>query len=141
MILGDEKKMSESVFQKEVERGFSFLIEEFRFKVVSSSMSEVRYESGKVWIEVTHDFRGGEIAIDFGRLQKKESFCFSLFLRSVNPKLEKSMGERMALRNPRIKWIVNDLAKALRSEGKGILLEEDKIFNDMKGVRWWDVEP
>ena len=111
------------------------------FTCVDASDLDVRYESSKVYIEMIHGLRDCEVYINFGRLKTKERMSFSLFLRLVNPTLEKSLGDRMVDTPDTIAATANALAKALQSEGQGIINGEDELFERMKDVRWWHFDP
>ena len=127
-------------FLEEVRSKFDFLAN-FGFSIVSSSPHRVRFESKKVFLEVSHDEHDGEVAISFGRVGSDEQFSFTLFLRLVNAQLEGALGERLATSPAEICDNLKRLANALRSEGQMILVGDDKIFERMKPVRWWHFKP
>jgi len=127
-------------FQEETQLCFAFL-RASNFRVACTSAQKVRYESESVYIEVTHGERDGEVSIAFGRLAKNEEFSFTLFLRLVNPVLEKELGERMADQPDEIRNCLHQLAEALQSEGKEIISGDNTVFDRMKDVRWWDFQP
>ena len=131
----------ESFFRREVASKFEFLNKQFAFHTTFPSDRKVRYHSSKIYVEVFYSRLGGEIGIEFGRLKNSECFSFTLFLRSVNPVLAKSMGEMLTSTNPEIQSCVMKLADALHSEGPAILLGEDTVFERMQDVRWWDFQP
>lgn len=131
---------SEINFPGEVQANFSFLKEE-GFLPSCTSSNEVRYESNKVYINVNHGKQDGEVSILFGRIGNQEEFSFTLFLRLVNPNLEKSLGERLAYQPTQVRECLADLANALRSEGKLIIDGDDGLFDRMKSVRWWHFNP
>ena len=127
-------------FPNEVRTGFSFLEDE-GFSPASVASDKVRYESDKVYIEILYGERDGEVSISFGRKDTQENFSFTLFLRLVAPLLEKSLGERLVDQPTQMSTCLSDLANALRSEGKAIVAGDDRIFERMRGVRWWDFQP
>jgi hypothetical protein len=127
-------------FADETQRAFAFLASN-GFSCVSSSLSTVRYESSSVYVEVCHNEREGEVAISFGRLAEKEEFSFTLFLRLVNPKLERELGERLAGSVEELRECLAKLSMALQQEGRSILSGEQLVFERMKQVRWWDFQP
>lgn len=128
-------------FSEAARNALAFLAKDYCFSVVTVSDRRVRYESDTVFIEMLYGLRDCEIYIEFGRLKKQESYSFTLFLRLVNPDLEKCMGDRMANSPETIAATVNALVKALRSEGQGIIEGDCDIFERMKDVRWWDFCP
>lgn len=135
---GDAKAVT---FPQEVQASFKFVIEKFGFKDVAETSHKVRYESKHVFIEIYYGSYDCEVAIDFGRLGKDETFSFTGFLRLVNPNLDKQMGDRIAYELERVRKDLTALADALQSEGQSILKGEDAIFERMKDVRWWDFQP
>ena len=135
--MGDQNTFS---FPAEVKLVFSFL-EEYGFHCQATSQQKVRYESDTVYLEITHGGWDGEISIAFGRIALKEEFSFTLFLRSVNPSLEKALGERLAFEPDQIISCLKGLGAALLDDGRSILLAEEAVFDRMKDVRWWDFEP
>ena len=118
---------SEMQFREGAQDALEFLKDQ-GFTCVGATERRVRYESSKVYI-------------DFGRLKTEERFNFTLFLRLVNPTLEKSLGDRMVDTPDTIAATANALAKALQSEGQGIIKGEDEVFERMKDVHWWDFDP
>jgi hypothetical protein len=82
-----------------------------------------------------------EVSISFGRKDQKEDFSFTLFLRLVNPELEKQLGERIAYKPEQVDQSLRQLSSALQSEGKKIIDGDDTTFEKMKSVRWWDFDP
>lgn len=127
-------------FAETVERQFAFLLEH-GFALVFTSPTKVRYESKKVYIEVSHSDSDGEVAISFGRLKEKEEFSFTLFLRLVDSTLERALGERLAYNADQVHHCVVGLANALKSRGWPIISGQDWIFERMKNLRWWDFQP
>lgn len=127
-------------FPEIVRDHFAFM-ERHSFALTSSSKTKVRYESTKVYVEVSHGEQDGEVAISFGRLAAKEEFSFTLFLRKKNPVLEKKMGERLAATPDEIRECVIKLGDALQREGAEILRGRDGPFEEMKDVRWWHFQP
>ena len=127
-------------FPEIVHAHFGFM-ERYGFACVSDWKSKVRYESNKVYVEILHEEREGEIAILFGRIGAKEEFSFTLFLRKMNPSLEREMGERLAANQDEVLDCVLKLAAALQSEGIKILRGNDALFDEMKDVRWWHFNP
>ena len=127
-------------FSDEVQIIFAFL-KNNHFISVSGSSSKVRYESQKVYIEITHGEWDGEVAISFGRLGQNEEFSFTLFLRLVNPDLEKFLGERLAYQPDQISNCLLKLADALKTDGNSIIIGDDQVFDKMKDVRWWHFQP
>ena len=119
---------------------FAFL-EKSGFSCVSASSSKVRYESDKVYIEVGNSERGGEVAISFGRLAKKEEFSFTLYLQLMNPDLERSLGARLPENQTQLNNDLTGLAAALELEGQPIIRGNDAIFDRMREVRWWHFRP
>ena len=101
----------------------------------------MKYESNKVYVEIFYSELGGEIGIEFGRFSKEECFSFTLFLRSVNPSLEKRMGDMLTSTAPEIQSCIDKLARALKSEGEGIITGDDAVFEKMTNIRWWDFQP
>jgi hypothetical protein len=127
-------------FAEEAQRTFEFL-KEYGFSCVSVSPNKVRFESKKVFIEVSHGARDGEVAITFGRLHKNEEFSFTLFLRLIDAAFEAALGERLAHNADEVRTCLITLAKALRTRGESIICGEDSVFERMKHVRWWDFQP
>lgn len=129
-----------AAFAEETQRAFAFLASD-GFSCVSSSSSKVRYESSSVYLEVGHSERDGEVAISFGRLAKNEEFSFTLFLRLVNSKLERELGERLVENRNQLRECLAKLAVALRENGRPILMGDQLVFERMKHVRWWNFRP
>ncbi len=127
-------------FPEQVAVAFEFL-QEYGFVGVASSLVKVRYESDKVYLEILFGELDGEVSITFGRIGKNEEFSFTLFLRLVSPALEKQIGERLVEHPNQVHDCLAKLSAALLSEGKDILRGEDRIFDRMKEVRWWDFQP
>jgi hypothetical protein len=88
-----------------------------------------------------HGMRDCEVYISFGRLNTQENFSFSLFLELINPTLEKNLGDRMADEPGTVAATVKAVAEALKSEGHGIIVGDDALFDRMSGVRWWHFRP
>jgi len=130
-----------NTFVEAVKSNFSYLVTEFSFSAPKISSRSARYESAKVFVEVLHGERDDEISISFGRLATDEYFSFTLFLRSVDPQLEKTLGERIVYKSSDVADCVQGLAAALRDQGKFILVGQDKVFEKMKEVRWWHFQP
>jgi hypothetical protein len=131
---------SDGGFADEVRARFSYL-ENKGFVATEASPNEVRYESNKVNLVVAHSERDGEVSISFGRRDRPEKFSFTLFLRLVNPTLERLLGERMPQERSQLRKCLDDLAGALDREGTQILAGDDLVFERMKHVRWWDFQP
>jgi hypothetical protein len=131
---------SDVSFPEEVRAAFLFL-EDKGFVATIVSRNEVRYECDKVYVVISYGDRDGEVSISFGRKGRDEKFSFTLFLRLVNPALEKALGERMAHTPTQLRKCLDDLANALLREGAQILAGEDFVFQRMKRVRWWDFKP
>jgi hypothetical protein len=127
-------------FADETQDAFAFLATH-GFTRVSSSPSRVRYESGSVYLELSHSGRDGEVAISFGPLGTDEEFSFTLYLRSVNPKLEHELGERLAYSRKELRDCLDKLSAALQEEGRPILAGDPQMFERMRHVRWWDFRP
>jgi hypothetical protein len=127
-------------FAETVQRQFDFLLEH-GFARVFTSPTKVRYESKKVYIEISRSDWDGEVAISFGRLKEKEEFSFTLFLRLVDSTLERTLGERLAYNADQVRHCVVGLANALKSRGWPIISGQDWIFERMKNLRWWDFQP
>ena len=130
-------------FEEETQAAFSFLEKDCGFTRTFRSVRKVRYESRKAFIEVNHGDYDFEIAVAFGRLHRNEpeQFDFTLFLKLVNPSLEKALGERIADKPDRVRETVMKLASALRSEGMGIIQADDSVLDRMKTVTWWQFRP
>lgn len=126
-------------FSEHTQAAFVFLEEEFGFIRTHTSSRKVRYETKAVFIETCHGDYDFEVSTAFGRQHPSESerFDFTLFLRLVNPALEKALGERIADNEEKVKETVCSLAKALRSEGIDIIKGRDAVFDRMKNVTWW----
>lgn len=127
-------------FSEAVHTEFAFL-EEHGFSCISASPAKVRYESEKVYIEVSHGAHDGEVSISFGRMKDREEFSFTLFLRLTDPTFEKALGERLANNADEVRDCVRKLAETLRTRGQPIIAGQDWIFERMKDVRWWDFDP
>lgn len=125
---------------EEVQRAFAFLAS-LGFSCTSYSLSNVRFESNEVYVEVRLSGHDGEVSISFGRLGKNEEFSFTLFLRLVNPGLERALGERLVENREQLAATVKGLAGALQQEGQPILRGDELVFERMKHVRWWDFKP
>ena len=130
---------SQMQFREKAQNALEFLTYQ-GFTCVDASELRVRYESSKVYIEMCHGLHDCEVFIDFGRLNTEDSFNFTLFLRLVNSTLEKRLGDRMVDTPETIAVTANALAKALQSEGQGIIKGEDEVFERMKDVHWWDFD-
>ena len=128
-------------FREEAKDALAFLVKEHGFSCVTASDLRVRYESKIVYIEMLHGLHDSEVYINFGRLSGQEEYCFTLFLKLVNPALEKSLGNRMVDTPETVAATVNAVAKALQSEGQGIIKGDDGAFERMKDVRWWHFCP
>ncbi len=131
---------SEFSFSKEVKSKFAFL-EDNGFLCSLASSNKVRYKSNKVYIDIAHGERDGEVSITFGRSGTQEEFSFTLFLRLVNPNLERKFGEQLADKPEQINECLTKLSNVLSCEGKSIIYGDDAIFERMKDVRWWDFKP
>ncbi len=127
-------------FAEEAQRAFAF-VASFGFSCISSSLSNVRYESGGVYFEVRLSGHDGEVSIYFGRLGKNEEFSFTLFLRLINPTLERALGERLVENREQLDASLKGLSEALRQDGQSILRGDELMFERMKHVRWWDFQP
>ena len=101
----------------------------------------VRYESSQVYVEVNHGIQDCEVYLSFGRMGTDERFCFALFLKLINPALEKKLGARIAATPEMVATIATSLGMALQSEGKGIIRSDVDVFDRMKFVRWWHFSP
>ncbi len=128
-------------FQEEAVNALAFLVADHGFSRVTANDLRVRYESKAVYIELLHGLNDCEVYISFGRLDRREVYSFTLFLKLVNPDLEKSLGDRMASTPEAVAATVAALTQALRSEGQGIITGDDAIFERMKDVRWWHFYP
>jgi len=138
-MIAEVSEVSDS-FPEEVQRAFAF-ITSFGFSCISSSVSNVRYESGSVYAEVRLSEKDGEVSIGFGRLGKNEEFSFTLFLRLVNPELERALGERLVENREQLAASLKWLSEALQQDGQSILRGDELVFERMKHVRWWDFRP
>ena len=128
-------------FAEEAKSCFKFLSQGHNFQCTSETPNRVRYESRDVFVEIYYGSRDGEVAIEFGRLNEKEKFSFTLFLRMVNPTLERKMGNRIAWNIESLRRDLSALANALRSEGLPIINNDDEVIDRMKDVRWWHFRP
>ena len=130
-------------FQDETQAAFAFLEESYLFTRTLGSVQKVRYESQKAYIEVNYGDYDFEITLTFGRLHRSEpeQFDFTLFLRLVNPSLEKDLGERIADKPEKVCQTIQKLASVLRSEGMDIIEGNDSVFDRMKTVTWWQFRP
>jgi hypothetical protein len=88
-----------------------------------------------------HGLHDCEVHISFGRVGTQERYSFQLFLQSVNPALEKSLGDRMVDTPETVAATVSAVAKTLQVEGQGIIKGDDEVFERMKEVRWWHFRP
>lgn len=127
-------------FAEEARRAFAF-IASFGFSCVSSSSSNVRYESSGVYLEIRFSGHDGEVAIYFGRLGKAEELSFTLFLRLVNPTLERALGEGLVESREQLVESLMGLSEALLSDGQPVLDGDQLVYERMKHVRWWDFQP
>lgn len=125
---------------EEAQRAFAF-VANFGFSCISSSLSNVRYESDGVYFEIRLSGHDGELSICFGRLGKNEEFSFTLFLRLVSPTLEHALGERLVENREQLVASLKGLSEALRQNGQSILRRDELMFERMKHVRWWDFQP
>ena len=66
-------------FPEEVRASFKFLIENYGFKNAVATSHKVRYESKRVFIEVSYGSYDCEVAIEFGRLAKDEKYSSPVF--------------------------------------------------------------
>lgn len=131
-------------FEESAKSAFSFLVEDFRFRLEQVVPNKLRFESDRTYVEVVYGDYDFEISIAFGRLNghaPTERFDFTLFLRLVNPKMDSALGERLADRPEKIHEVVNGLASALHSEGLEIIEGDDQVFERMKTVTWWQFQP
>lgn len=128
-------------FRGEAQNALAFLVKDHGFSCVAASDLRVRYESNKVYIDMLHGLQDCEVHINFGRLGRQEEYSFTLFLKSVNPALEKSLGDRMVDTPETVAATVRAVAEALQSEGQEIIKGDDKVFERMKDVRWWHFCP
>jgi hypothetical protein len=128
-------------FPQEVKAVFTHLLDAYAFKCASSTPLKVRYESKSVFIEIVYGPYDCEVAIEFGRLKTDEKLSFTLFLQSVNPALEKQMGDRIAFEPDKVRSDLAALARALEAEGQQILKAENSVFEQSKALRWWHFQP
>lgn len=130
-------------FAEAVLDAFDFLEKEFGFSRTIASIQKVRFESERVFVELNHGDYDFEVSIAFGRLHmpEPERFDFSLFLRLVNPFLEKTLGERIADKPDSVRETIRKVATAFRSEGIAIVTGNDAVFDRMKTVTWWQFMP
>ena len=128
-------------FCEAAQNALAFLVEDHGFSTVAASELRVRYESKTVYIEMLHGLRDCEVHINFGRLDRQEEYSFTLFLELVNPAVEKSLGDRMVNTPDTVAATVDAVAKALQSEGQGIIKGVDELFERMRDVRWWHFCP
>jgi hypothetical protein len=128
-------------FREEAQNALAFLVKDHGFSCVTASDLRVRYESKKVYIEMLHGLQDCEVHVKFGRLSRQEGYSFTLFLKLVNPILEKRLGDRMVDTPETVAVTVRAVAEALQSEGQGIIKGDDEVFERMKDVRWWDFCP
>lgn len=131
---------SELRFCEEAQAALKFLAKD-GFECIAASERQVRYESAKVYIEILHGFHDFEVHIVFGRMEKQERYSFELFLKSVNPALEKTLGDRMADTPETVAATVRAVSLALQSDGQEIIIGDDDVFECMKDVRWWQFCP
>jgi hypothetical protein len=127
-------------FTEAVQTSFEFL-SEHGFACVSASACKVRYESPKVYLEVSHGEWDREVSISFGRVKNHEEFSFTLYLRLIDPDFERALGERLANNADEVRHCVAKIAEALRSRGGPIISGQDSMFERMRDVRWWDFQP
>jgi hypothetical protein len=136
-----ETKREKLYFALETKKQFYFLVERFGFTCVDSSLTLVRFESKKVSIDVRHGLRDYNVEMNFGRLARKEEFSFLFFLMRTNLEFGKSFSAMFATNHDQVKEQLKKLADALLAHGIGIINGDDKIFDAMINVRWWDFHP
>ena len=83
-----------------------------------------------------HGIQDFKVHIYFGRIGTNEQYSFELFepfLQSVNPGLEKSLGDRMVYSPESVSTTVNAVAiKLSRPKGKESLREMMRFLNDWR---------
>lgn len=132
---------SEYRFREAAQDALGFLIKDHGFTCADASDLQVTYVSDKVHIDMNHGLHDCEVYISFGRVDRHESFSLQLFLKLVNPTLEKSLGDRMVDKPETVATTAKALARALQLEGQAIIKGDDEVFERIKPIRFWHFWP
>lgn len=128
-------------FVEMVERTIGVVLGPAGFAPSVAAPNDVRYDDRRVYLRVRHHPRDGEVAIDFGRVDREELFSFGLYLGLVAPEDEVARGTGVSWTAEEVDSNLRGFARVLREHGKLILEGDAGTFQRMETLRWWDVWP
>jgi len=132
-------------FREEVLSAFSFLVNEYGFRVVEDTSTFVKYESTNVFVNVYHGRSSYVLGFEIGQirdLSNRNEVIYSLgdILDLLGKRQEERYTFFQASTNERVKEYVLKLALLVRKYGKGFLHGETRLFADLLEASWKKVK-
>jgi len=135
-------------FQNTACRHFDFLCSRYGFRSTVISPAHVRYESDKVFFDITSDVRDG-ICVDFGRFnkpgivqqQKQERLSLDTFLAAIRTQ-EGTFRREAFQRSSSPEFfdrILRELAAGLSELGRGLIVADEQLYLCVRELRFWHV--
>ena len=127
-----------TTFKENVCLNFDFLCSRYGFRRTETSSQRVRYESDRVFFNVTTNARDG-VSIDFGRFgepvassdTKNESLSLETFLGAI--RTQEGVYRRDAINDLR------ELALGLEGAGRGLIVGDDNLYRLVRELRFWHI--
>ena len=127
---------------------FDFLATGYGFSATVVSPTHVRYESNRVFFDITTDPRDG-ICVDFGRLgqpgvlpaESAERLSLNTFLGAIHTHLGDYREESLAsVSSPEFtERTLQDLAAGLAEFGRGLIAGDASLYGRARELRFWHV--
>ena len=126
-------------FESAVIQKFAF-IGEYGFLPTQRSLTTVRFESDKVFVEIFHGLKDYEVGIRFGSKDRNKTLSFRLFLKHFFPGSIEQLGNCIADTPAAVIETVTKAAQMFQATGEGIVDADMRVFDEMDKVLWWDAD-
>jgi hypothetical protein len=114
-------------------------LEGYGFQRSVLQANHIRFGNGAVVLDVEHDPRDGEVAINFWRTRDEKHFSFLMYLRATAPDDPAAGGTGISWTEEEVATNLEKFGRALATYGQPILLGDEATYESMKSVRWWNV--
>lgn len=147
-MLGGSTHTGMNEFQDIARSHFDFLCPRYGFRRTVTSPEHVRYESDKVFFDITTEARDG-ICVDFGRFgqpgavpeQQHERLSLDTFLAAI--RTHEGTFRREAFQTADTPDVTDrtlrELAAALSDLGRGLITADEQLYRLVRELRFWHV--
>jgi hypothetical protein len=144
MSFGGVTRTIMNEFQEIACRHFDFLTSRYGFQRTMTSPEHVRFESDKVFFDITSDVRDG-ISVDFGRFnqpgavpeQHHERLSLDTFLAAI--RTHEGTFRKSASASDSIHRTLGELAGGLIELGHGLIVADEQLYQRVRELRFWHV--